>query len=30
MRRIETLNGNGTVTPADQKSVAVRYRLDVW
>ena len=30
MRRIETLNCNGTVTPSDQKSVAVRYRLDVW
>ena len=30
MRRIQTLEGNGTVTPADQKSIAVRYRLDVW
>jgi hypothetical protein len=30
MGLIKTLEGNGTVTPADQKSIAVRYRLDVW
>jgi hypothetical protein len=28
--RIRTLNGNGTVTPADGKSVAVRYQLEIW
>jgi hypothetical protein len=30
MRRIQTLNGKGSVTPADGKAVAVRYELDIW
>ena len=30
MGRIQTLNGNGTVTPADGESVAVRYQLEIW
>jgi len=29
MRRIETLSGNGTVTPADGKPVRVRYTLNI-